>query len=241
MNKLHINCDMAESYGNFKTGDDFAILPYVDAVNIACGFHGGDALTIEKTIREAIRLGKQIGAHPSYPDLEGFGRRYMEMSDDELSACLRYQICVIKSISESLGGKLHHVKAHGALYNRAAVSVREASIISKVVSEIDRSFILFAPLASELFLIAQKTGLRVMGESFADRRYDDKGQMVNRKFEHAVIQNPQEILNQVRHLVDGDVETTGGKLISLLSDTICLHGDHPQVISSLELIRSVYK
>lgn len=240
MDKLHINCDMGESYGNLKAGNDDAILPFVDAVNIACGFHGGDPLTIVNTVKAAIGLGIQVGAHPSYPDLSGFGRRYMEMSDEELSACIRYQICAVKAITESLGGRLHHVKVHGALYNTAAKSKKEAEIISKTIYSIDSNLKIFAPYGSEMAGSASKTGLDVMFESFADRRYDSAGFLVNRNMVGAVIENPQDVLAQVSNILDGHVETIDGVKIPVYSDTICVHGDHSSVVDSLKLIRHTY-
>ena len=237
MHKVHINCDMAESYGNLKAGNDEAILPLVDAVNIACGFHGGDPLTIETTINAALGLGIQVGAHPSYPDLSGFGRRYMEMSGEELAACIRYQICAVKAITESLGGQLHHVKAHGALYNTAAKSKREAEIIVNTVYSIDPNLKIFAPFGSEMAYAASNIGISMMFESFADRSYDSEGFLVHRNIDGAVIKNPKKVLSQVANILNGHLETIDGNMISINSETICVHGDHAAIVDSLLLIR----
>ncbi|MBC7884820.1 MAG: LamB/YcsF family protein, partial [Saprospiraceae bacterium] len=180
MKSIHINCDMAESYGMLKTGDDLSILPFVDAVNIACGFHGGDPLTIETTLRHSIIKGKQIGAHPSFPDLMGFGRRDMLIDHKELAAILRYQICAVKALTENLGGHLHHVKAHGALYNKAVTDAQIAGIFVRVVAEIDPDLIIFAPYGSEMAKCAISKGIKVMNESFGDRKYGLSGHLVDR-------------------------------------------------------------
>ena len=240
MIKVHINCDMAESYGNLKVGNDKAILPLVDAVNIACGFHGGDPLTIEATIYAAIGLGIEVGAHPSYPDLSGFGRRHMEMSAQELSACLRYQICAIKSITESLGGKLNHVKAHGALYNTAAKNKREAEIIVNTVYSIDPHLKIFAPYGSEMAKAASSKGMAVMFESFADRSYDSDGFLVSRSIDGSVISDPKNVLTQVSNILNGHLKSMDGNMIPMHSDTICVHGDHATVVESLILIRKTF-
>jgi len=241
MHKVNINCDIAESYGNLKIGQDKKVLSYVDAVNIACGFHGGDPLTIVSTVKHAVKQNKYIGAHPSYPDLSGFGRRYMEMSDEELSACLRYQICAVKSITESFGGKLFHVKVHGALYNIAAKNKREAEIITTTIYSIDPNLKIFAPFGSEMADSATNIGLHVIYETFADRRYDSTGQLTNRNAQGSVITDPNLVLLQVSNILNGYVETTEGNQLPIISDTICVHGDHTAVIESLKLIRQNYE
>ena len=240
MIKVHINCDMAESYGNLKVGNDKAILPLVDAVNIACGFHGGDPLTIEATIYAAIGLGIEVGAHPSYPDLSGFGRRHMEMSAQDLSACLRYQICAIKSITESLGGKLNHVKAHGALYNTGVKNKREAEIIVNTVYSIDSHLKIFAPYGSEMAKAASSKGMAVMFESFADRSYDSDGFLVSRSIDGSVISDPKNVWTQVSNILNGHLKSMDGNMIPIHSDTICVHGDHATVVESLILIRKTF-
>lgn len=238
---LHLNCDLAESYGNLKAGDDNSILPFVDAVNIACGFHGGDPLTIESTIRAAIALGKQIGAHPSYPDLSGFGRRRMEMSSTELSSCLRYQICAVKGITESLGGHLSHVKVHGALYNTACKDRDTAAVIADTIASISADLMLMAPFESEMHLAASQAGLKTMFECFGDRLYDDDLNLVSREVPGAILQGSNDVLNQVQSLFQGYIITVSGQARKILCDTICVHGDHPDVVSSLRLIDSTIR
>jgi len=234
---LHINCDMAESYGNLVVGNDMAILPLVDSVNVACGFHGGDPLTIENVIKEALELGKQVGAHPSFPDLQGFGRRYMQMSDEELSACLRYQICAIKAITESLGGELRYVKPHGALYNTAAHDQRHAKIVVQIIESIDADLKLMAPHGSAMDAEAAVYGIEVIFESFGDRKYNDDGSLVSRNLPGALLTDVDSILAQISHLTQGRVETIHGEFIPMISSTICIHGDNPIAWEALKALR----
>lgn len=232
---------MAESFGHFRTGDDYAILPFVDAVNIACGFHGGDPLTIKNVVIHALGLGKQIGAHPSYPDLVGFGRRFIEMTNEELSACLFYQICALKSITESLGGKLQHVKPHGALYNMAVKDPNTADVIINTIYKIDNKLKLIAPAVSQMSILAKKVGLDVLSEGFADRRYNKDGSLASRAIQGAVIESPELVLRQFQLLTKAKAETHDGMIIDIEADTICLHGDHPDVINSLQLIKKYFE
>jgi UPF0271 protein len=229
---------MAESYGNLKTGNDFEILPFIDAANIACGFHGGDPLTIRTVLAKAIELGKEIGAHPSYPDLVGFGRRYIQMSKDELNAAILYQVGAVKSVTESLGGRLSHVKPHGALYNIGAKESHVAEVIVQAIKQIDANLTIYAPANSALHHFALACGMDVKCESFADRRYNLDGSLVSRDIKGSVIEEPDQILRQVIELLDGRVETITGEWIAISSQTICLHGDHPSVVDSLRMIRA---
>jgi len=237
-NKLHINCDMAESYGHFRIGDDESILPFIDAANIACGFHGGDPLTIIDTVKLAIHLGKSIGAHPSFPDLVGFGRRYMEMSEKELFATIVYQICAVKSIVEIFGGALFHVKPHGALYNASLKDDKIANVIIDALVLVDPNLVLFAPFNSVILKRAQLAGVKVKKEAFADRRYMTDGTLAPRHLSGAVIDSPEEILQQCKNILSGKAETWDKNYIDIESDTICLHGDHPCILQNLSILRS---
>jgi 5-oxoprolinase (ATP-hydrolysing) subunit A len=235
---LHINCDMAESYGNLRCGNDKEILSHVDAVNIACGFHGGDPVTILETIKSAFYLKKQIGAHPSYPDLVGFGRRYMEMSDHELFASMLYQIGAVKAMCESIGAKLNHVKPHGALYNAGFLYQNIAEVIVDAVNSIDAHLEIYAQENSMLEKKAKHAGVKVIYEGFADRRYNDDGTLAPRQMKGAVITSPEVVKDHVLMLQEGKAMTITGNVISVKVDTICLHGDHPEVVESLILIRN---
>jgi len=170
---IHINCDMGESYGRYTLVDDGALIPYIDACNIACGFHAGDPKIIVQTIRLAIDAGIQIGAHPSFPDRAGFGRRVMEINNDELIPLLMYQIAAIKGLTESLGGDLVHVKPHGALYNTAVINDQVATAVARAVQNISKDLIVYTLPDSALSTAAKELGLQVWHESFIDRRYQN--------------------------------------------------------------------
>ena len=153
--EIDINCDLGESYGNDIVGNDRAIFPYITSCNIACGFHGGDPLTIENTIRQAIKYHVQIGAHPSYQDLEGFGRRPMQIPHEELKALIKYQIAALKGLVESLGSKVHYVKPHGALYNRMVQNADETKYVIEAIQKIDPNLQLMGLAGSHVGTIAQ--------------------------------------------------------------------------------------
>jgi len=159
---IDLNCDMGESYGNYKIGNDDRIMPYITSCNVACGFHGGDPLQIERTIKNALKHNLQIGAHPSYPDLQGFGRRKMNVPPDELKAIIKYQIAAVKGIAESLGGKLTYVKPHGALYNSAADDKEIVASIVNAIKEIDEELAFLGLAGSkEMQAVAKKQELNL--------------------------------------------------------------------------------
>jgi len=225
--KIDLNCDMGESYGDNIVGNDEAVMPYITSANIACGFHGGDPLTIEKTIRLALKYGVAIGAHPGYNDLKNFGRQPMILSPDELRASILYQVGALKSMTETLGGKLRHVKPHGAMYNSAASDFDMAMVIAKAVRDIDSSLILVGLSQSELINAAKKVGLAHASEVFADRAYNDDGSLVSRNLPGAVIHDTKVMIDRVIRMVkESVVETVNGKIIPIQADTICVHGDN---------------
>src|SRR5438094_5492792 len=171
MLSVDLNCDMGESFGAWKMGNDAALMDHVSSVNIACGFHAGDSTTMRKTIETAISKGVAIGAHPGYPDLQGFGRRSMSFSADEIRDIVMYQVSAMKGVCEAFGGKLHHVKPHGALYNFAAKNIGAARAIAEGVRQIDPGLILFGLSGSEYISVAEGLGLKCSSEVFADRTY----------------------------------------------------------------------
>lgn len=240
MKHLHINCDMAESFGNFIVGHDEILLPDCDACNIACGYHGGDPLVIEKTISAAISLKKEIGAHPSYPDLQGFGRRYMDLPITELKSIIRYQIAAVDGIAKSLGGNLCHIKAHGALYNMSTKSEKEAEAMVSVIKNMNPEWRIYAPFGSVLAETAMASGITVFYESFADRTYENSGVLRNRIENNAIIHDPTLVWEQVKFLLNNSVKTISGDIIPLHSNTICIHGDHPNTPNILKFIRRMY-
>jgi UPF0271 protein len=226
MKTIDINCDMGESYRKTKVGNDEKIMSYVSSCNIACGFHGGDPSTIEKTIKLALKHNVKIGAHPSYPDLSGFGRRPMNVPSDELEALLKYQISAVKGMAEALGGKLHHVKAHGALYNTAVKSAAVAESITKAVASIDPALLIYAPSGAYWKTIAENSGISYISEVFADRNYNDDLTLVSRTEPQAMIEDIGESLDHTLHMLyRKSVKTISGKTKPIEAETICIHGD----------------
>lgn len=243
-NQLHIdiNCDMGESYGHFIMGNDAQIFPYITSCNIACGFHGGDPLHMEQTIQQALDHQVQIGAHPGYPDLAGFGRRKMNVTFQELKSLVKYQIAALKGLTESLGGQVAYVKPHGALYHAVAHDEVEAMALIRSIREIDPALKLMGPPDSIIAAIAKKEGVIFVKEAFADRRYEANGQLRAREYDDAVIHTPVEAAQQVVSLVkENKVRTIAGTELSVAADTVCVHGDNEQVVSILQAITHMLK
>lgn len=239
MNKIDINCDMGESFGQFKVGNDDALFPFINSCNIACGFHGGDPWHIEKTIKNAIKHGLRIGAHPSYPDLAGFGRRKMIIDKMELRAILKYQIAALKGLTESWGGKLEYVKPHGALYNTAANDEAETHSIMAAIEAIDPNLKLMGLAGSVMEKIAKKHQFPFIAEAFGDRKYTDEGLLMSRKKVGAVIENVEEAVAQIWSISQQKQAVSAtGKVISIDADSICIHGDNPMALSILQVLKS---
>lgn len=231
MKRIDLNCDLGESYGRFQVGNDEAIMPYITSCNIACGFHGGDPVTIVKTIELAADHDVQIGAHPSFPDLQGFGRREMVMSAEELAACVKYQVMAVKGLTEAAGQKLKHVKPHGALYNAAAKDLAIAKTLISTVFAIDSELVFVGPAMNKMKDYAEQLGQRYASEVFADRRYNDDLTLVSRGLPEAMITEEEEAEQQVVQMaLDQKVTTVSGAIKVIAADTICLHGDQPDAV-----------
>ncbi|MEZ5044535.1 MAG: 5-oxoprolinase subunit PxpA [Saprospiraceae bacterium] len=234
---IDINCDMGESFGNFKIGNDEKIFPFISSCNIACGFHGGDPLHIEETIKGALAHGVQIGAHPSYPDLAGFGRRQMQIRKAELKAIVKYQICALKGMTESLGGRLVYVKPHGALYNTAAKDKEEAIAIIEAIQEVDADMFLMGLAGSPIAMWAAEAQIPFVGEAFADRQYGNDGHLRARNQEGALITNADQAATQVLSIVlSQKVISNEGENIPVAAQSICIHGDNPAALAILAAI-----
>ncbi|WP_052600131.1 5-oxoprolinase subunit PxpA [Aureispira sp. CCB-QB1] len=237
---MDINCDMGESYGHFKIGQDNALFPYLSSCNIACGFHGGDPLTLQQTIEAAIRYKLRIGAHPSYPDLVGFGRRTIAMSKASLYASILYQVAALKGMVESLGGRLSYVKPHGALYNTMAHKLSEALPVLEAIQALDPNLALMGLANSPLKDWATERGIAFIAEGFADRRYCSNGQLMPRSASGAVITHPQEAVSQVQQmLTQGNVVTNDG-LLHLQVQSVCIHGDNPAALEILKALKNSF-
>jgi|3_EtaG_2_1085321.scaffolds.fasta_scaffold20464_2 UPF0271 protein len=237
MSSIDINCDLGESFGQFIMGNDDAVFPYISSCNIACGFHGGDPLHIENTIKKALHYNVQIGAHPSYPDLAGFGRRKIVLSHEELKAAVKYQISALIGMVKSLGGELKYVKAHGALYNSIAFGEKEANTFLSAIKEINPDLAILGLAGSPFQEITEESGLQFIREGFLDRSYHDDGSLMPRKEKGAVLETVEDSINQFISIAqNGEVQTTSGKRIPMEVDSLCIHGDNPLAEDILKAI-----
>jgi UPF0271 protein len=236
--RLDLNCDMGESYGAWSIGNDAALLDVVTSANIACGFHAGDPGTMHNTVRLAIEKGVAVGAHPSLPDLQGFGRRAMSIAPGEAYDLVVYQVGALAGFARALGGRLSHVKPHGALYNMAAADRRLADAIAAAVKDLDARLVLFGLAGSELVRAGEACGLTVANEVFADRTYQDDGSLTPRSHPDALIRDVEESIAHVRRMVEqGQVKTRKGKQVAVRADTLCIHGDEPGALDFARTIR----
>lgn len=225
---LDLNCDMGESYGAWTMGSDLEVLPHVSSANIACGFHGGDPGAMRRTAAAALKHGVALGAHPSLPDLQGFGRRVMQISAQEAYDITVYQVGAMAGVAASQGAKLHHVKAHGAFYNMAARDAALAKAIAQAVRDVDAGLVLYGLAGSELIRAGQDAGLRVASEVFADRSYQPDGSLTPRTQPGAMIENLDQAIAQVLDMVlRGVVRAQNGVDVPVQADTLCIHGDQP--------------
>ncbi|MFP8784254.1 LamB/YcsF family protein [Planococcus plakortidis] len=224
--KVDLNCDMGESFGTYSLGNDQVILDYVTSANIACGFHAGDPATMRETVKLALEKNVGIGAHPGLQDLAGFGRRPMAVTPREVYDLVIYQIGALYGFVKAEGGKLQHVKAHGAMYNMAAGDAKLSEAIAEAVYKIDPELVLFGLSGSEIVSAGDKIGLRTANEVFSDRTYQPDGTLTPRSQDNALITDPDAAIQQVIRMVkENKVTTTHGTDASLKADTICIHGD----------------
>lgn len=238
MLKVDLNSDLGESFGSYKMGNDEAILEKVTSANIACGFHAGDPNVMRKTVQLALERNCAIGAHPGLPDLVGFGRRKMDITPDEVYAMVLYQVGALSAFVKAEGGCLQHVKAHGALYNMAAVNSILAEALTEAVYHFNPDLVLMGLAGSEMIKAAEKRGLRTASEVFADRSYQDDGTLTPRSKPGAMIVDETQAITQVLQMVkEGTVKTLSGKVIPVRADTVCVHGDGAQALLFTEKIR----
>ncbi len=238
MKILDLNCDMGEGFGAWKMGDDASLLDHVTSANIACGFHAGDPGTIHRTVELALEKGVAIGAHPSLPDLQGFGRRSMNVSAEEAYDLVLYQIGALAGFATACGGKLAHVKPHGALYNMAAKDARLARAIARAVRDFDATLVLFGLAGSELVRAGGQAGLKTANEVFADRTYQADGSLTPRTQPDAMIHDADAAIAQVRRMVgEGRVRSQQGSDVPVQPDTLCIHGDEPGAVDFAKRIR----
>ena len=238
MAEIDLNCDMGESYGAWTMGQDSQVMPWITSANIACGFHAGDFATMQRTVALAQEHGVAIGAHVSLPDVQGFGRREMHVSNDEAYALTLYQLGALDAFARAAGTRIAHVKPHGALYNMAARDVALAAAIARAVREFDAGLILVGLAGSALPRAGSDAGLNVAHEAFADRRYEPDGSLTPRRETGAVIHDVDAAVAQAVQIVTkGNVETRGGSAYALRADTLCVHGDRPDAAGFARRLR----
>ncbi len=235
---INLNADLGESFGAWRMGDDRALLAIVGSANVACGFHAGDALVMTETVKLAREAGVSIGAHPAFPDLQGFGRRVMQFPPRELEALVTYQVGALTGIAQAQGQRVTHVKPHGAMNNMACEDAAMAATIARAVKAIDPRLILMAPALSQLAAAGRDAGLRVADEVFADRAYTDDGNLVPRSRPGAVLHDSADCLAHVLRMLDrGGIVSASGKLLPCSFHSICVHGDNAHAVATAGAVR----
>lgn len=235
---INLNADLGESFGAWTMGEDDALLDIVASANIACGFHAGDPLVMRRTLRLARERGVGIGAHVAYPDLQGFGRRRMEMTPDELEAAVLYQIGALAGLAAAEGLRVTHVKPHGALNNAACTDPDLARTLCRAIAALDRSLILLAPALSKLSEAGREAGLPGVEEIFADRAYLDDGQLVPRSQAGALIHGAEASLAHVRRILEeGALVSVSGKRLPVRAGSVCVHGDNQEAVATARRLR----
>ncbi|MDP9651580.1 LamB/YcsF family protein [Paraburkholderia caledonica] len=242
MPSIDFNSDMGESFGVYRLGADREVLRHVTSANIACGFHAGDPRTISATVRAAVEANVAIGAHPGYHDLQGFGRRAIQMSADEIYDITVYQIGAVQAFSQASGARLAHVKAHGALYNVAARNHGVAAALCAAVRDVDSSLIFYGLSRSKLVDAANEAGLRCAQEVFADRTYQGDGSLTPRSDPRALITDVNVAVEQVMTMLESRrVRSLNGVWVDVQPDTLCIHGDQPGAAAFAEAVSGALK
>lgn len=236
---VDLNADVGEGFGRWELGDDDAVLSVVTSANVACGFHAGDPTTMTRTVRTAHERGVGIGAHVSYRDLAGFGRRFVDASEDELTGDVVYQIGALQAIARSVGARVGYVKPHGALYTTIAHHERHARAVITAVLRVDPSLPLVGLAGSPLLAAARAAGLTVVAEAFADRAYTPAGTLVPRSEPGAVLHDPREVADRVvRWAATGTVTAVDGSPVVVEAGTVCVHGDSPGAVEMARTVRA---
>jgi 5-oxoprolinase (ATP-hydrolysing) subunit A len=238
---IDLNCDLGESFGVYKLGMDKEIMPYITSANIACGYHAGDPLVMDKTVRLAAQHGINCGAHPGYPDLLGFGRRPMQVGIEELACYLIYQIGALAAFCRANGTVLRHVKPHGSLYLAAVENEDTARAVTAAIARVDRRLIfvtLAGPKGQVMARAGREFGLAVACEAFPDRAYTPEGTLAPRQNAGAVLTDPDEVVRRAVQLAtEGCIEAVNGQCIELAAQTLCVHGDNPRAVEMVRAIR----
>lgn len=236
--KVNLNADMGESFGAWHMGDDDALLAVVRSANVACGFHAGDPVVMRRLAEGAARHGVSIGAHPAFPDLQGFGRRRMDLDVGEIEALVAYQTGALRGMAAFAGLEVTHVKAHGALYNLAAADQAVALAIGRAIRTAGPSLIWLGLPGSAMERAAATLSLRFAAEAFADRAYEDDGSLTPRSQPGAVIHGEAAVERGVRMVLDQEIVSRSGRRIPTRIDSLCVHGDTADAVSLARAIRS---
>ncbi len=241
MKTIDLNCDMGESFGAWKMGDDRGIISLISSANVASGFHAGDPATIRETVALAVEHGVAVGAHPSLPDLQGFGRRPMKVSPPEVYDLVLYQAGAVEAFARAAGTRLHHVKIHGALYNMAARDAELSEAIARAVRDLGGGVLLYGLSGSAMMTAAAALGVRAVGEVFADRSYQPDGTLTPRSEPGAMITDAAASVAQVLTMVEqGKVRALSGAEIPVDAGTLCLHGDQPGAVRFAKALRETF-
>lgn len=239
---MKLNCDLGESFGAWTMGLDQQVIPHIDMANIACGFHAGDANVMTATLQQTLSCGTEIGAHPSFPDLAGFGRRPMQLSKQEIINLMHYQMAALDGMAQTYQQQISYVKPHGALYNQMMVESDTRQAVMQAIASYHKPvklMLLASQQAEQHQAEAEQLGIGLLFEAFADRRYDDNGQLMSRNKAGSVL-NQAQILEQVAQLVSqGSVTTESGASLLIKADTLCVHGDNPESIQLIKQIKSL--
>lgn len=237
--RVDLNADMGESFGPWRMGDDAALLQIVTSANIACGFHAGDPDTMARTMRQAVENGVGIGAHPGFADLQGFGRRRLRLGAEELGNLVAYQLGAAQALAAAAGGRVRHLKLHGALANMASEEEEIARACYAAALAVDPELILVTIAATAQERAARALGARVAGEIFADRAYDDDGTLTDRSRPGAVLHDADAAADRLLAMLEaGAILTGGGRRLPARIDTICVHGDTPGAVAMAGRIRT---
>ena len=242
MYTVDLNSDIGEGFGAYTMGDDNEILKYITAAQVACGWHAGDPMIMDKVVRTAAERGVAVGAHPSFPDLMGFGRRKMNISFEEAKNYVKYQVGALSAFTKTYGVKIHHLAPHGARGNMCQGDRELARAICGVVYEIDPEIIIYYCAGAVLGEEAEKMGLRTACEIFADRAYEDDLSLRSRKLPGSMITDEEESIRRcIRMVKEGKVTSYSGKELDIKGDTLCVHGDGPKAIAFVKRIREGFE
>ncbi len=237
MYRVDLNCDLGESFGNYKIGCDEKVIPFISSANVACGFHASDPVVMDKTVEMAKKYGVSVGAHPGLPDLMGFGRRKIDITPLEAKTMIEYQIGALDAFCRAHNIKMSHVKPHGALYNMAGKDIELSLAICEGIKAVNPDLILLGLSGSKMIEAAKMTGIKYASEVFADRAYKDDGSLVDRKKNGAVITDEDEAIKRViRMIKEGRVRSINGNDVEIEAQSICVHGDG---IKALEFVKKI--